>query len=246
MEVCARLEHSAAPAPRTTRPEQQRDEDDGGPLASGQRALWFMHQMAPESAAYNLAFAARINSELDVAALRRALQKLLDRHAALRTTFNERDAQPVRVIHDSAQVCFNAEPAAAWSEELLQEHLGAEAQRPFSLAHGPLLRVSLFTRARAEHVLLLVVHHIVADFWSLALMAHELGLLYEAERGGTQVLPRLGATYADFARWQADMLHGAEGARLWAYWQKQLGGELPALDFPTNRPRPPMRRSSSA
>ena len=124
--------------------------------------------------------------------------------------------------------------ATRWRPRLVEE-----AHRPFDLEQGPLLRVSVFKRSAQEHFLLLVVHHIVIDFWSLAMLLTELGTLYPAETAGRRpLLPPLDLQYADYVRWQAEMLAGAEGERLWAYWQKQLAGQLPVLDLPTDRPRP--------
>jgi hypothetical protein len=114
-----------------------------------------------------------------------------------------------------------------------------EAYCPFDLERGPLLRVTLFTRSPLEHILLLVVHHIVIDFWSLAILLDEVGVLYPAESAGLKVrLPPLDLLYTHYVRWQAEMLAGPEGERLWAYWQKQLAGPLPVLQLKTDRPRP--------
>ena len=214
-------------------------QDQGHPVSHGQRAMWFLHQLAPESAAYSISSAVRIQAELDIPVLRRAFQALVDRHASLRTTFPAPHGEPVQYVHDQVEVCFQVEDASTWSETSLSERLVEEAHRPFDLAQGPLLRVHLFSRSAEEHILLLVVHHIVADFWSLAVLVHELGMLYPAEQTGTPFsLDSLALRYSDYARWQADMLAGPEGERLWAYWQQQLAGELSILDLPTDRPRP--------
>ncbi len=208
-------------------------------LSRGQQALWFLYQLAPESTAYNIVSAVRIPGELDVAALRRAFQALVDRHPTLRTTFTSGDAGPVQHIHEYVEVHFREADATAWSETALGEVLIDEAHAPFNLEEGPLLRLSLFARSAREHVLLLAVHHIVVDFWSLAVLMHELEILYQAEKTGTQAtLAPLPLQYTDYVRWQEEMLSGPEGERLWTYWQQQLGGELPLLNLPTDRPRP--------
>jgi amino acid adenylation domain-containing protein len=209
------------------------------PLSHGQQALWFLYQLAPESAAYNLAGAVRIRADLDVRALRQAFQSLVERHATLRTTFALGQDKPVQRVSASAQVACHEIDAAHWSEAALRERLSAEAQAPFDLTTGPVLRVSLFRRAAQEYVVLLVVHHIVADFWSLAVLVHELGLFYQAHQGdGAAPLPPLVLQYTDYVRWQMETLAGHEGERLWSYWQKQLAGDLPVLDLPTDRPPP--------
>ncbi|HEX7313092.1 MAG TPA: amino acid adenylation domain-containing protein, partial [Pyrinomonadaceae bacterium] len=243
-ELSAQItERLASPADgargRLTRPEQEAAEY---PLSPGQQALWFLHQLAPESPAYNISAAVRVEAELDVPALRRAFEKIVERHPSLRATFNASQGGPAQAISDGTPFHFGEEDAEGWDEARLDERLLGEANRPFDLEHGPLLRVWLFRRSAGEHVLLLAVHHIVADFWSLALLMHELGELYAAERAGSQaVLPAPSLRYTDYARWQAETMAGPEGERLWAYWQKQLGGPLPVLNLPTDRPRPPVQ-----
>jgi amino acid adenylation domain-containing protein len=134
------------------------------------------------------------------------------------------------------------EDATALDPALLDERLTDLAHRPFDLERGPLLRVHLFRRSAHEHILLLVVHHIVADLWSLALLANELNELYTAERADRLAeLAALPLHYVDYVRWQARMLGGPEGERLHAYWRQQLAGAPPALDLPTDRPRPPVQ-----
>lgn len=211
------------------------------PLSYNQQGIWFLYQLAPESMVYNVNFAARIRSDLDISALRRAFQALVDRHPALRTTFSVRSGKPAQRVHPKLAVHFVETDASAWEGEVLKTRLLDEAYRPFDLERGPVLRVNLFTCSAKEHVLLLVVHHIVIDFWSLALLLTELGVLYPAAKAGVKaLLPALDSQYTDYVRWQAEMLAGPEGERLWAYWRKQLAGQLPLLELPTDRPRPPV------
>src|SRR5208282_846802 len=132
--------------------------------------------------------------------------------------------------------------ASSWSGDALQTHLVEETQRPFDLERGPVMRVSLFTRSAQEHILLLVIHHIVVDFWSLAVILNQLGVLYRAEKAGRPaVLPPLDLQYTDFVRWQTEMLASPAGERLWDYWKNQLAGPLPVLNLRTDRPRPPIQ-----
>jgi len=209
------------------------------PLSYNQQGIWFLYQLAPESAVYNVNFAARIASDVNIAALRRALQRLVDRHPSLRTTFPGHIGEPVQQVHEHLKINFAEVEGSAWSEDELKARLLEEAYRPFDLERGPLIRVSLIMRSAREHILLLVVHHIVVDFWSLAVLLHELGVIYPAESAGVKVsLPRLDSQYTDYVHWQAEMLASTEGERLWAYWQRQLAGQLPVLDLPTDRPRP--------
>ncbi len=220
------------------------------PLSYGQRALWFLHHVAPASAAYNIGVAVRIRSALDPSALRRALQALVDRHGSLRTTFAEQDGHPIQCVHVRRNVAFQELDASDWSLERLRVSVQRSYEQPFDLRRGPLLRIVLFTRSPEDQVLLLAVHHIVVDFLSVGVLVEELGRLYDAESGGLHAealaqvapsvaLPPLRSEYQDFVRWQAAMLAGAGGERHWLYWQEKLGRELPVLTLPADRPRPP-------
>lgn len=230
---------AASPEPLPLLVAQPQEKPTESPLSYGQRSLWFLQRLAPENTAYNIARAVCLQTELDIAALRQAFQTLVGRHAALRTTFPAPHGEPVQHIHPQAELYFQAEDASAWDDAAIHERLSAEAHRPFDLAQGPLWRVYLFSRSPHEHILLLVVHHIVADFWSLALLAQELGKLYQAEQHhSSAALPPLPLTYTDYTRWQAAWLAHTDAARLWPYWQQQLAGDLPVLDLPTDHPRP--------
>jgi amino acid adenylation domain-containing protein len=216
-------------------------------LSYGQQALWFFSQQAPHSPVYNIARALRVHSLLDIAALHTALQQLTDRHAALRTTFPTSDGKAIPRVHPHLAVAFHEEDATTWSHAFLQHRLTQQAHQPFTLEHGPLFRVHLYSRSSHEHVLLLVMHHMIVDFWSLAVLVHELGILYQALISGTEpVLPPLSSTYIDYVRWQTERLNSPAGAQLWAYWQQQLAGELPTLNLPTDRPRPPVQTYAGA
>jgi|SRR5579872_14272 len=209
------------------------------PLSYNQQGIWFLYRLAPESSVYNVNFAARIGSDIDIPAMRRAFQTLVDRHPALRTTFSVHFGKPIQCVHQAQRVHFKEAESSAWSLEELNTRLLEEAYRPFDLEREPLLRVTLFTRSAREHILLLVVHHIVIDFWSLAILLDELSALYPAERAGVKApLPPLNLQYTDYVRWQAEMLASPEGDRLWAYWRGQLAGRLPVLQLRTDRPRP--------
>ena len=217
------------------------------PLSFGQRSLWFMHEVAPESAAYNIVFAARIPSALDVPALRRAFERLIDRHASLRTSFIVKEGKPVQRIRECADVHFQHTDASKSDEALLNDLLLQEAHRTFNLETDSLLRVSLFTRSEQEHVLLLVLHHIIADFWSLAVLMHELGIVYAAEKHDEPaVLPPLDQQYTDYVRWQEEILSSAAGERLWSYWRSELEGTLAPLNLPFDKPRPPVQTYSGS
>ena len=158
------------------------------PLSYGQRSLWFVHKLAPTSAAYNITYAGRIRGELDVPALERAVQALVDRHPMLRTTFTVRDAQPVQLVHPKWPVRI-AQHHLGPGELELDEWIRRETDRPFDLYTGPVVRLTLLQRTPDEHLLLLVVHHIAVDFWSIDVILDELRLLYAAEHGAKPPAP---------------------------------------------------------
>ncbi len=217
------------------------------PLTHGQRAIWFLHHLAPESAAYSIASAVRIEGSLDPAALTAAFDALAMRHESLRTTFTVIDGEPLQTVQPWSAARVRIEDASAWDDAQLRAVVEAEAGRPFDLTGEPPLRTTLLTRSADQHVLLLVIHHLVADFWSLAVMLKELGELYAAACDGrAPALPPLRTTYRAAAQQQAALLAEAAGDRLWSYWQDQLMGELPVLDLPTDFPRPAVQRYDGA
>ncbi len=210
------------------------------PLSYGQRALWFLDRLAPENAAYNIAAAFRVRGEVDTAALARALERLVERHPMLRCAFHEAGGEPVQEVLAARDVEVADEPATGWSDERLVAHLEREAHRPFDLAREPLLRLALCRRPGAATAVLLVVHHIVADLWSLAVLERDLTAFYDTTRGLPAALPGpLPLRYTDYVRWQGEQLRGEEGERLWSYWRERLAGDLPILELPLDRPRPP-------
>jgi amino acid adenylation domain-containing protein len=213
------------------------------PLSPGQQALWFLYKLAPESWAYNVLFSARICSPVEIPALRQAFQCLIDRHPALRTIYTTPEGSPVQQIQASAQVHFVETDASGWSDDRLHECLIVEARRPFDLENGPVLRVHLFTRSTTDRVLLLAVHHIAVDLWSLMVLLEELRTIYAAQIAGESTrLPGLDLQYADYVRWQHQQPMGAASD----YWRQQLAGELPTLNLPADRLRPPVQTFDGA
>jgi amino acid adenylation domain-containing protein len=214
-------------------------EDGDFPLSRAQLSLWFLHQLQPASPAYNVPNAVRVRGELDVASLLGSFQVLVDRHPALRTTFVAVAGEPLQRVAARGELAVSTHDAAGWSEEELLAHLEAESVRPFDLERGPLLRLALYHRAADDHLLLLNLHHIVTDFWSLGVMLDELAALYAALGEGRPArLPPAPPAYAQLALRQERELGGAAGAALWQYWHERLGGELPVLELPCDRPRP--------
>src|SRR5271170_3621997 len=167
------------------------------PLSYGQRSLWFLYQLAPGSPAYTITYAGRLSGDLDVPALERAAQALVERHAILRTTFAVRDGQPVQLVHPKWPVRI-AQHNLGPGELELDEWIRRETDRPFDLYTGPVVRLTLLQRTPDQHVLLLVVHHIAVDFWSIDVILDELRLLYAAEHGSNPP-PRCPDRYVDYA-----------------------------------------------
>jgi amino acid adenylation domain-containing protein len=232
------IKSGAAPAHAPTAAASEPE----APLSHGQQALWYLRQLAPASGAYHLAAAARICGEVDALRLATAFHILIDRHPALRTIFLPRMEGPVQQVLDGNALAYAEWAAAEWSGEQLAGHLAQEAAKPFALDVEPPVRARLARGSGAGHVLLLVLHHIAADFWSLAVLADELGRLYGSLRAGPLAArAAVGPpppTPAMHARRERERLAGTEGERLWHYWREQLAGAPLQLDLPTDRPRP--------
>lgn len=208
------------------------------PLSHGQQSLWAIQHVSPESTAYNVSFAARIRGEVDRNALRRAFDELLQRHPLLRATFPAQHGTPVCVVQERTERALRVEDATAWTKEELFNRLNEDAWTSFDLESGPLLRASLFKRSVDEHVLLLTAHHIIVDYWSLAVLLRELDHLYEAEVENKHVALDPPMPYSNYVREQTGLLAGPKGELLKDFWFQQLAGELPVLDLPTDRARP--------
>ena len=217
------------------------------PLSHGQLALWYLHRLDPDSSAYNIAGAARVRAAgdgpvFDPGALERAATDLAHRHPALRTTFHPQGtAEPLARVHESLPPEIAVIDAKGWSDDTIRQRLASEAHRPFDLEKGPLFRLVVLRRGEAADAarVVLAVHHIVADFWSLGLILRDLGALYGRHRSGAPAeLEPLPLTPADFSRWQNQLVAGPVGEQHWSYWRETLAGELPLLDLPTDRPRP--------
>ncbi len=227
------------------------------PLSFAQQRLWFLDQLEPDSPFYNNPVAMRVNGQLDVAVLERSLNEVVRRHEALRTTFATVDGQPIQVIATESTVPVAVvdlrEGPPAERKDDAQRLLQAEARRPFDLARGPVLRAALFQIADDEQIILLTLHHIVSDGWSMGVLIREIALLYDAfSQGQPSPLAALPVQYADFAAWQRTWLQGQgddEASPIQsqlAYWKEQLRGVPDMLDLPTDRPRPAVQTSSGA
>ena len=211
---------------------------DPVPLSFAQQRLWFMHQLAPESAFYNMPLAIRLRGPLDVIQLERALNGVLRRHDVLRTTFPSSDGHPVQRVHahearplplvDLSSHDLPEDRALAFAER--------EAREPFDLEEGPLVRFLLLRLSTEHHMLVLTMHHIVSDGWSMSILVREL----KAGMGGL-LLPDLPLQYAEFARWQRGYLRQDRLDKLLSYWTEKLA-DVPALRLPTDRSAPELGR----
>ncbi|HEX6288974.1 MAG TPA: amino acid adenylation domain-containing protein, partial [Herpetosiphonaceae bacterium] len=218
------------------------------PLSFVQQRLWFLHQIDPRSPTYNIPVAVQLNGPLDLDMLARALNAIVARHEALRTTFHPVDGQPMQRISPGLElelplVDLSDRPADEQQAEVPRLAV-QEARRPFDLVNGPLVRALAFRQTDQQHVLVLTMHHIVADGWSQGVLIRELAILYNAYAAGKPHpegtrLPELPIQYADYAHWQRAWLRGEVLEAQHAYWKAQLGGHIPVLDLPTDRPRPP-------
>ncbi len=210
------------------------------PLSYAQQRLLFLWQMEPQSAAYNMAAALRLTGELDEARLQAAFDGLLQRHEALRTVFQidgEHAEQRLLPVQSLAIQRLDI------SEAQLQHAVEADVAKPFDLLNGPLLRATLLRLSATEQVLLVCMHHIVSDGWSMDVMVREFVQLYQH---GAASLPALPVQYADYALWQRRWLEAGEGERQLAYWREHLGDEHPLLDVAPDFPRPPMQSYKGA
>ncbi|HEX8282854.1 MAG TPA: amino acid adenylation domain-containing protein [Pyrinomonadaceae bacterium] len=234
-------------------PAIARVERDGGglPASYAQQRLWFFHQLEPTSASYNIPAAVRLGGRLDVPALEQTLGEVVRRHEALRTTFAEEGGVAVQIISPADALTLEvtdlgALPVAEREAEA-ERLVGEEARKPFDLAAGPLLRVKLLRLAEEEHVLLLTMHHIVSDGWSMGVLVREVAALYRAFAAGeASPLAELPVQYADYAAWQREYLAGGVLDEQLGYWKRQLAGATPALELPTDFPRPAVQNFRAA
>lgn len=265
LELLATLQAINVPAPQTTIPPADRNKDL--PLSYAQQRLWFLDQMEGSNATYNMPAALHLRGQLDVGALERAFNEIVQRHEILRTTFLAQDGQPTQQIAPILKIPLQQRDLRHLSLEEQQntvEWLIAEdGEAPFDLANGPLLRYQLLRvdggvlspqsgirdeisaedETEDEYVLLVNMHHIISDGWSTAIFVQEFMALYTAlVTGQPATLPPLPIQYADFAQWQREQLTGATLDHQLDHWQQALAGVPPLLDLPTDRPRPPVQQ----
>ncbi len=231
-------------APQANKPKTiaRRPCADSAPLSYGQEQLWVLDQMEPGSLVYNESYTMRIRGILDAEAIEWSLNETVRRHEILRTTFTTENGRPIQVIAPELHAPLSLEDLTALAprerDSAAQRIIEAEAHRSFDLASGPLLRAALVRHGTLEHILIVTMHHILCDEWSLGILTRELGALYEARVSGKpSPLPALPIQYADFAVWQREQIHGEILDTQLAYWKRQLADAPVVLELPTDHPR---------
>ena len=233
----------APPILPVPRPRDQKEPDL--PLSFAQQRLWFLDRMEPGSAAYNMPFGVRVQGGVEPDRLARIFSEVVRRHEVLRTTFAERDGRPVQVIRAEHAVelpVVDLTGLCDRSDFAVRQIAREEAGRPFDLQRGPLLRLALLRLGERDWLLLVTMHHVVSDGWSMGVLLREIAVLYEAffeERPSP--LPELPVQYADYAVWQRDWLQGDVLQGEIEFWRRQLAGAPHLLELPTDRPRPALQ-----
>ena len=218
-----------------------RPENASPELSGAEKRLWFVDQIAKDDPFYNMPLGARLRGKLNRDAFEKAIATVVARHDSLRTTYHLADGAPYRTIHSSMSVpCTWTDLSSSQNQESdLNSRMRVAGRAPFDLESGPLFRVNVFCLDEDHHVVLLVMHHIVSDGWSMIVMLRELTLAYEAFVSGQTVeLPPLTIQYSDFAHWQNERLSGERIESQMEYWRKQLVDAPKVLDLPSDRPRP--------
>ncbi|WP_017317669.1 non-ribosomal peptide synthetase [Mastigocladopsis repens] len=242
-ELAQKIEAKIRAGQKLDAPIQPATQRENLPLSFAQQRLWFIDQLAPGNPGYNIPAAVRLHGSLNVTALEQSLNEIVRRHEALRTTFKAVDGRPMQVITPTLKLTLPVIDlqalAQAEQETEVLRLIAQEAQQPFNLACGPLLRITLLKLSAREHVVLFTMHHIISDGWSMGVLIREVATLYQAFLyGKPSPLPELPIQYADFAVWQRQWLQGEVLQTQLAYWKQHLGGSLPVLQLPYSQPRP--------
>ena len=217
------------------------------PLSEGQKALWFLNRLAPDSSAYNLVFSGKFRPLLDRDAMKKAFALIFERHPMFDVVFSTREGVPMQSLQHNRAFDFREHDCASLDEVQLKELITEHANRPFNLERGPVVRLELFKTADDAHVALLSMHHIVSDAWSVAVLMQDLIEYYFAIKAGkTPKVEPQPASYADFVNWEIAHLESEAGEKMFDYWKDHLAGAPIALDLPTDRPRPAVQTFNGA
>lgn len=231
------------PRPACPAPLMAQSRPEHLPLSYAQQRLWFLDQVGGTTAEYNMPEAMQLRGKLNVDALTRAINTIVERHEALRTYFSAVDGEPVQIIQETLRIAVPVQDLQlldnAQRQEAIETAMRLEWQEPFDLQRGPLLRVKALRLGERDHIILWTSHHIVSDGWSVGVLSRELVALYAAfAEGREDPLPLLRVQYADFALWQRAAMQNGELAEGLAYWKGHLRGIPERLALPTDRPRP--------
>ncbi len=251
-ELARRIDLTRSAADRSVLPPIETvSREQALPLSFAQQRLWFLDQLQPDGTFYNIPVGLRLSGTLDVEALEKSFRKVIDRHEALRTRFRTNNGNPVQEIMPHVNIHFPLTEIEHLNKPEREKELDRitrkEAETPFNLTEGPLLRGRLVRMEENEHVLLMTIHHIITDGWSMGVLVDEIAKLYTAFHAGAEVqLEPLPIQYADYAAWQRKWLQGKELDRQLIFWKDQLNAVPPALELPTDRSRPPVQTFNGA
>ena len=217
------------------------------PASFGQRRLWFLDQLEPDSSAYNISSAIRLIGNVNAAALQLALNDLVTRHETLRTTFDVEDDEPVQIVDERGHIKLQVVNSENPPEGAIAHLLTQLSNQSFDLLHGPLLNVHLIQMSNNESILFLNIHHIISDAWSLGILYRDLVSLYEQHTGNSnESLAELDIQYGDFAEWQQEWMQGEDLQKQLSYWKERLSDAPPVLELPIDRPRPRLQTHNGA
>ena len=203
------------------------------PLTYGQRSLWHIQRLMPESSVYNVSLVWLILSDLNIPAIQKTHQWLLDRHPSLRTIYGLKDGEPYQEVRSHEEVYFKLHASEDWSWQDLMHEVDRETHRPFNLKKGPLLRINIYLRKEGEHLFHISFHHIAVDLWSSTYIFDEIAELYPiAVKGGSPPPLRSQIQYTDYVHWQQKMLAGPQGKKLWEYWKHLLEENIAPIRLP--------------
>ncbi|MDG1462420.1 MAG: condensation domain-containing protein, partial [Gammaproteobacteria bacterium] len=217
------------------------------PTSFGQRRLWFLDQLEPNSSAYNISFATRLIGNINTDALQAAIDDLVVRHETLRTSFDVEDDEPVQLVAEHGHISLQITRSDNLAEDAVKHLLAQLANQSFNLRRGPLLTVHLIQLRDDESILFLNIHHIIADAWSLGVFYSELVNRYESHStGNSEALAELQIQYGDFAEWQQEWMQGKEQQAQLNYWKECLSDAPPLLELPIDHPRPRLQTHNGA
>ncbi|MDZ7967784.1 MAG: amino acid adenylation domain-containing protein [Nostoc sp. DedSLP03] len=241
-EILAFLEEAKTATDSSFEPIPSIQRSEELPLSFAQQRMWFLYQLESQSPFYNESCQLRLQGVLNTEALEQSINEIIRRHEILRTTFPAVDGKPLQVISPSLTITMPVLDLQGLEASELQQIVTKEARQPFDLSNNPLLRVTLLRLGSESYVLVLTMHHIITDGWSMGIFIQELSTLYRAfTLGSPLLLSELPIQYADFAVWQRQWLTESVQKQQLNYWKQQLTGATPLLELPTDKPRPPVQ-----